>query len=186
VASPNDSTRIGPRLRRRRREVGLSIADLAEATDLTKGFISLLERDLASASVGSLVRICDALEMRVGSLFEPPRSSFVQAGARSRINFGGENVTEWLLTPAKESRLQVIETRLAPGGNSGNELYSLPAEAEFVHVLEGTIEVQLGEKDYRLKTGDSLTFPADQPHAWHNPSDKKDALVLWVLIPAIS
>jgi transcriptional regulator with XRE-family HTH domain len=174
----NHSTTIGPRLRARREHLGLSITDLAETTGLTKGFISLLERDLTAASVASLIRICDALEMRVGALFDPPRSSFVQASGRPRINFGGENITEWLLTPAQEHRLQVIETRLGPGD-------SLPAEAEFLHVVEGTMELRVDDRDYCLKAGDSLTFSAGSPHVWRNPSSVEEAVVLWVLIPGI-
>ncbi|MEA2275888.1 MAG: hypothetical protein QOI62_690 [Solirubrobacteraceae bacterium] len=182
---PAATIRIGPRLRGARRRAGLSIGQLAEATGLTKGFISQVERDLTTASVASLVSICDALGIGVGSLFEPSRTDLVRRGDRPRINFGGEGVTEWLLTPSSQERLQVIQGEIEPGGGSGNELYSLPADSEFVHVVSGELELVIADDTYRLAAGDSLTFAGRDPHTWNNPSDTEPAVVLWVLTPAV-
>jgi transcriptional regulator with XRE-family HTH domain len=180
----NDALRIGRRLRAARRRRGLSIAEVAEATGLTKGFISQLERDLTTASVASLVRICDALRIPVGTLFEPSRTNLVRAEERPPINFGGERVSEWLLTPAGQSRLQVIESLIEPGGGSGPEPYSLASEAEWVHVLEGRLELRVEVELYELGEGDSLSFSPREPHSWLNPSATEPARVLWVLAPA--
>ena len=135
--SVNGEIPIGPRLRMARQQGGLSIGQVAAATGLTKGFISQVERDLTSASVAALVRLCDALHISVASLFEPTSANLVRYDSRSRINFGGDNVTEWLLTPTTERRIRVIESRIAPGGGSGPEAYVLGAEAEWAHVVQG-------------------------------------------------
>jgi transcriptional regulator with XRE-family HTH domain len=182
---PAATIRIGPRLRGARRRAGLSIGQLAEATGLTKGFISQVERDLTTASVASLVSICDALGIGVGSLFEPSRTDLVRRGDRPRINFGGEGVTEWLLTPSSQERLQVIQGEIEPGGGSGGEPYSLPADSEFVHVVSGELELVIEDDTYRLAAGDSLTFAGRDPHTWSNPSDTEPAVVLWVLTPPV-
>lgn len=179
------AVRIGSRLRLARRRAGMSITRLAEETGLTKGFISQLERDLTTASVASLVSICNVLQVGVGSLFEPARTDLVRAHDRPRINFGGEGVTEWLLTPRSQERLQVIQGEIAPGGGGGRELYSLPTDAEFVHVVCGRLEVVIEDDTYCLEAGDSLTFTGRDPHTWCNPSDTEPARVLWVLTPTV-
>ena len=65
--------RIGPQLRAARLAARKSMAEVAEQSGLTKGFVSKLERDLANVSVASLIRLCAALDISVGSLFQPSR-----------------------------------------------------------------------------------------------------------------
>ncbi len=180
----NGQVEIGSRLRAARRQLGLSLEEVADATQLTKGFLSQLERDQTSPSVASLVRICAVLRLRVGELFDPAQTNLVRASDRPRINFGGENVTEFLLSPDTESRIQVIEAVVGPGGSGGDELYTLPAEAEFAHVKRGKLEITVSGETYRLGPGDSMTFSPKDPHSWRNPSSKADAIVLWVMTPS--
>ncbi|MGH2750479.1 MAG: helix-turn-helix domain-containing protein [Actinomycetota bacterium] len=182
--SINSGIKIGPKLRHARRRRAMSIDQVAVATGLTKGFISQVERDLASASVASLISLCDALGIPIGSLFEPSRSDLIRSDARPLINFGGEGVTEYLLTPSGEGRVQVIQSYIEPGGGGGEELYSLNADAEFVHVVEGELEVRVQTIRYRLKAGDSLTFNPRDPHTWRNPSASESALVMWAMSPS--
>lgn len=176
---------IGPRLRAARLARGLSLAELAGRAELTKGFLSQVERDLVSPSVGSLLRVCEALGVGVGDLFEPAPGPLVRAAGRSPIAFGGTGIDEYQLTPAGERRLQVIQTEIAPGGGSGDEAYGLAGEAEFVHVLAGTLDLEVAGEAYRLATGDSLTFDAGQPRRWRNASAVTVARVLWVIVPAL-
>lgn len=183
-ASINHGIKLGPKLRHARKERAWSIDQVATATGLTKGFISQVERDLASASVASLIAICDALGIPIGSLFEPSRSELIRANDRPLINFGGEGVTEYLLTPSGEGRIQVIQSEIDPGGGGGGELYSLNADAEFVYVIEGELEVRVQTARYRLGAGDSLTFSPRDPHTWRNPSSLDRSLVVWVMSPS--
>src|SRR6266700_3497386 len=76
--------RFGARLAARK-----SMAEVASEAGLTKGFLSKLERDLANVSVASLMRLCDALGISVGTLFEPSKGEVVRAADRPPINFGG-------------------------------------------------------------------------------------------------
>ena len=132
-----DGTRIGAQLRAARLAARMSMAEVAEQAGLTKGFVSKLERDLANVSVASLIRLCDALGISVGSLFQAPKGEVVRRDARPRINFGGRKMTEYLLTPAGEKRVQAILSEIEPGGGSGAEPYPLPAGVEFVFILAG-------------------------------------------------
>jgi transcriptional regulator with XRE-family HTH domain len=176
--------KIGPRLRSARKLRGMSLDDVALSTGLTKGFLSQLERDRVSASVASLLRVCDALGIRIGSLFETSRADLVRHDERQPINFGGEGVSEHLLTPGGDRRIQVIQSEIAPGGGAGEEQYALSGDAEFVHVLRGVLELVVQGDTYLLGPGDSMTFSPRDPHTWRNKSTDEDALVLWVLTPS--
>src|SRR6185437_1120242 len=82
-----DGTRIGAQLRAARLAARMSMADVAGQAGLTKGFVSKLERDLANVSVASLIRLCDALGVSVGSLFQTPKGEVVRRDTRPQINF---------------------------------------------------------------------------------------------------
>src|ERR1700749_3638180 len=73
--------RIGAQLRAARLAARMSMAEVAEQAGLTKGFVSKLERDLANVSVASLIRLCDALGISVGSLFQAPKGGGGWCGA---------------------------------------------------------------------------------------------------------
>jgi transcriptional regulator with XRE-family HTH domain len=184
VAPGNGAPPIGSRLREARRARGLSLAELAQRSGLTKGFLSQVERDLTSLSVGSLLRLCSVLELPIGELFGSGPDPLVRAAERSPIAFGGERVDEFQLTPAGERRVLVIQSEIAPGGGSGDDAYTLDSDAEFVHVLAGVLEMEVDGHRYRLAAGDSLTFDAGASHRWHNPSSVHPARVLWVLAPS--
>src|SRR6516225_11352302 len=89
-AAVPDGTRIGAQLKAARLAARMSMAEVAEQAGLTKGFVSKLERDLVNVSVASLIRLCDALGVSVGSLFQASRGEVVRRGAYPPINFGGQ------------------------------------------------------------------------------------------------
>ena len=180
-----DGTRIGAQLRAARLAARMSMAEVAEQAGLTKGFVSKLERDLANVSVASLIRLCDALGVSVGSLFQTPKGEVVRRDTRPRINFGGRKMTEYLLTPAGEKRVQAILSDIEPGGGGGAESYSLPADVEFVFVLSGQLEITVADKQITLGEGDAFTFPADTRHTFRAAQQAGLTQVLWVVSPAL-
>jgi transcriptional regulator with XRE-family HTH domain len=176
--------RIGARLRAVRQSQKLTIEAVADATGLTKGFISRLERDAASPSVASLVAVCDAIGLRVGALFDPPETAVVRAGEGRPISFGAEAAEERLLTPGTQQQLEVIHTQLDGGGHGGIELYTLDCDTEFVYVVGGRLDVVLQDETVTLGPGDAMTFPGRTPHTWRNSSADDPCEVVWVLSPA--
>src|SRR5271165_35730 len=161
-----DGARIGAQLKAARLAARKSMAEVAEQAGLTKGFVSKLERDLANVSVASLIRLCEALDVSVGSLFEASIGEVVRRGARPPINFGGSQVKEYLLTPSGEKRVQAILSDIEPGGGSGDEPYSLPADVEFVFVLAGQLQITVAGEQITLEQGDAFTFPASTQHTF--------------------
>ena len=185
VAERTAGTQIGSRLKAARLARRMTLTEVAVASRLTKGFVSKLERDLASASVASLIRLCEVLEIPVSSLFQASAGELVKRGDYPLINFGGDRLSEYLLTPRGEQRLQAILSEIEPGGGSGDELYTLPAEVEFALVLGGTLAVQIEDREVLLEEGDALTFSAESRHGFRNPDNAAATRVLWVFTPAL-
>ena len=182
--SPTHQVRIGSRLRAARKAHGYTLDQLASASGLTKGFLSRVERDETSPSVASLLTLCEVMSVDVGSLFSAPDVALVRRNAAPAINLGGTGVTEQLMTPRGQSALQLIHSRIDPGGTGGSDLYSINCELEVVYVLKGSIEMVFSDHTQKLSTGDALTFSGGEPHTWHNCSGSRAAEVIWVLVPA--
>src|SRR5579859_3841180 len=178
-------TRIGAQLRAARLASRRSMAEVAEASGLTKGFLSKLERDLTSVSVASLMRLCDALGISVGSLFQASKGEVVRNGEYPPINFGGDRVREYLLTPAGEKRVQALLSVIEPGGGSGDEPYALPTDVEFVFILAGRLEIVVAGERLVLDEGDAFTFPSSAEHTFKVPASAGPTRVLWVFSPAL-
>jgi transcriptional regulator with XRE-family HTH domain len=183
LAAGKESPKVGARIRSLRRERGLTIEQLALATGLTKGFISQLERDRTAPSLSSIARICDALGIRLGAIFErEPAPALVRRHERTIVDNLFPTQSH-LLSSRDERRFQAIESEVAPGAGAGEELYSLPGEMEFVYVLEGRLELKVSDEVHVLEEGDALTYQLSKPHTWRNPSDSQSLRVLWVAVP---
>ncbi len=177
------AAQIGPLLRERRRQLYLTLETVAEAAEITKGFLSEVERDKASPSVATLVRLCEVLNLSVGSLFAQTGSAVVRAEERVPIKFGGIGVSDYLLTPSGAAKSQVVFSNLAPGATGGDALYSLRSEEEFVFVLQGCVDIVVEGNTIRLKEGDAMTFDPRRPHTFRNSSKTKPARALFILTP---
>jgi transcriptional regulator with XRE-family HTH domain len=183
LATRSETPKVGARVRSLRRERGLTIEQLAAATGLTKGFISQLERDRTAPSLSSIARICDALGVRLSHIFEAEApSALVRRHLRVPLD-GALSTQSHLLSPRDEPRFQAIESEVAPDGGAGGELHPLPGEVEFVYVLEGTLELRVGDESHVLEAGDTITYRLGKPHTWRNASAAERLRVLWVSVP---
>jgi transcriptional regulator with XRE-family HTH domain len=186
VSTANGSpVRIGARLRHAREQRRLSLGDVSDRTGLSRGFLSRVERDKTSPSVASLVAVCEAISLPLGRLFGTPGVTVVRAADRPAALLPGRAVADTLITPAHESHVTVVETLAAPGGSGGEEYYTLPSECEVCFVLDGTIELEVDGEAFALARGDAVTFGANVPHTWRNPSPSAEARVVWVIAPAL-
>lgn len=190
AATSGDGASLGTRLRQARRAQQRTLAQVAENSGLTKGYVSKLENDQANASVAALMRLCDTLGVPVGTLFDPALGSVVRHGSYPSIEFGGERMREFVLTPRNERRLQALVSEIEPGGGSGPDPYTLPTDVEFAYVLDGTLEIGLMTADQEnvevLGPGDAFTFPADSRHRFRAITEDRPTRVLWVFSPALS
>lgn len=176
------TVQIGAQLRASRLSQGITLDQLARASGLTKGFISRLERDETMPSVPTLVQLCQSLSLSIGSLFAEPEIQRVTHEDAPRINMGGKNVDERLITPRSEDRVQVIRSTLAPNAHGGEALYTVNCNVETLHVISGHVTVRFTSREEALSPGDTLTFPGITPHTWR--TDEGGAEIMWTLIPA--
>ncbi len=173
--------RAGPRLREIRQEQHRSLAEVAERSGVTKGFLSQAERGLTRVSVPTLLAICRALNVTIGTLFDYPDATVVGAG--TVLQMGGLGVTEFLLTPADQGHLQVMRTVVQPGGGSGGT-YRLDSEAVFAFVLRGELRISVDGDERVVRAGESTTYPAGSDHGWRNPGTGETE-VLFVFAPPL-
>jgi len=182
VMAPADARQSpGQRFRRLRVKRGLSLARVAQATGVSVGFLSALERGQMRSSVATLRRIARFYKTNIMSLFETngDAPALVRPSERKILETSPEVRMELLAwgNTAMEPHL----FRIKPGGGSG-EPYAHEGE-EFLHVLRGEFEIWLHDKEhYRLKSGDSLYFESSTPHRWKNPG-RSEAWILWVNTP---
>ena len=186
-----DTKGLGMRLRQARMAQRRTLADVADASGLTKGYLSKLENGQSNASVAALMRVCDTLQIPVGTLFDPESGSVVRAGNYPPIEFGGEDMQEYVLTPRTERRIQALVSEIQPGGGSGPEDYVLPTDVEFAFVLDGRLQISLRENDAPRETTvvlnaqDAFTFPARSSHRFEAVATDGPTRVLWVFSPAL-
>ena len=182
--SPTNGVKFGSKLRAARTANGYTLDQLAQATGLTKGFLSRVERDETSLSVQSLLTICEVMSIDVGFLFSAPDVALVRRDEAPLINLGGTGVKEQLMTPRGQPKLQLVHSTIDPAGSGGDDLYTINCEVEVLYVLKGTVELRFADRVQKLRAGDALTFAGGEPHTWANTSDSRAAEVIWVMVPA--
>ena len=160
VEPSNVPVAIGSRIRAARQSQRLTIEQVADATGLTKGFLSRVERDLTSPSVASLVTLCQVLSISIGDLFAAPETHLTKQNEGPRISLGGEGIVERLLTARSERRVQIIQAVIEPRGRGESELYAVDCDVDVLHVVKGSIRLILTNEEFELSAGDTVTFPA--------------------------
>src|SRR5439155_21140158 len=112
VEPSNVPVAIGSRIRAARQSQRLTIEQVADATGLTKGFLSRVERDLTSPSVASLVTLCQVLSVSIRELFAAPETRLTRRDDAPRISLGGQGIVERLFTARSERRLQILQATI--------------------------------------------------------------------------
>jgi len=175
---------LGPRIRSLRQARQVTLRELAERAGVTESFLSQVEREVTSPSIASVQRIARALDLGIADLFvdDVPLGRVVRRADRRRIVYPGLNATDEFLTAGREGRLQVILTTIEPGGGTGDEAYTHESDEEVVIVLEGRLDLWVGDEHHVLEEGDTITHSSRQPHHNRNPGPGR-AVVLFCSTP---
>jgi transcriptional regulator with XRE-family HTH domain len=174
----NIHTALAQRLRELRDAHGWSLEALAERSDVSRSTISLIERGESSPTAVVLDKLATALGVSLASLFEAPGST---AAAEPSPYSSAQTQPVWTdpasgyvrrnLSPELWSPLQLVEVRFPAGKRVAYDTSLRDAEIhQQVWILEGTMEITVGEKRWRLETGDCLTMKLDCPIVWRNPT----------------
>jgi len=153
---------FGGQIRARRKELGLSLKELARRTDLTASFLSLVERDMSNPSLESLRHIAEALGVppfyfSQANDAEPTamQNPVVRAGGRIKITFPPGDVTSELLVPNLRNKLEVFITHVKSSAGNIARPPQMNTE-ECLLVLQGAIRIVLNDQVYELGEGDSI------------------------------
>lgn len=165
---------LGEKIRRKRIEKNLSLKDLAEKIGLTASFLSQVERELAEPSITSLRKIAEALDVPIFFflLDDENHSPVVKKSQRKVLRFPQSHLTYELLSPDLNRQMEILIARLDPGAAGGEEESTHPGE-ECILVLEGMMEIKVGEDTYHLEEGDSIYYFASIPHSLKNSGDSE-------------
>lgn len=172
---------IGLKLKELRVLKGLTQEELADRAELSKGFISQLERNLTSPSITTLMDILQCLGTSPGEFFnETPEEQVVFSKADYFEKYDTElkNEIKWIIPNAQKNVMEPILLTLEPGGQTYPDN---PHEGEeFGYILQGTVSIHLGSKTYKAKKGESFYFTPDKKHYL---SSKSGAVLVWVSSP---
>lgn len=175
---------IGEKLRQLRQVRGLTQEEMADRCELSKGFISQVERNLASPSITTLIDMLECLgttpaaffnDRGEGKLVFTPQDMFEKVDEETLHG----SVT-WLIPNAQKNDMEPILVEIGEGGQTDT---LQPSEGEeFGYVLAGSVDLVVGDKKTRVKTGCSFCIHPREEHYLRN-AGKSRAKVLWVSNP---
>ena len=175
---------IGRSIRRLRLQRGLTQEELANRCELSKGFISLVERNLTSPSIATLTDLLESLGTDLKTFFSEDVDEKIVFGEKDIFvkedPEGIRGLIKWLVPSAQKNRMEPILVEIGPGGETEEDD---PHEGEeFGYVLSGTLRVIVGDRSVRVRKDESFYFKPDAPHRLVN-TGKQTGRVLWVSTP---
>lgn len=183
MRAASGALRVGATIRRLRLARSLTLQELADASGVSVGMLSQIERDRANPSLRVLSQVRDALGASISELFEetaatPADPAFVcRADARPRLDLG--YLQKQLLSRRRAGGLQLMILIIPPLGTSGDQAISAPYEKGGM-VMEGSLALSVGGEEALLQEGDSFLFDGALPHSLRNPANRQ-ARILWVV-----
>jgi transcriptional regulator with XRE-family HTH domain len=173
---------IGEKIKQLRTRRGLTQEELADRCELTKGYISQLERDLTSPSIATLIDLLETLGTNL--------TNFFSESEVEKIVFRNEDVfvktfedgytINWIIPNAQKNMMEPILIELESYSETKPDN---PHEGEeFGYVLSGIIYLHYGDEKYKVRKGESFYYKCKHNHFLSNPG-KSTARVLWVSTP---
>lgn len=175
----NVNQHLAKRLRELRKAQSLTLDQLAEISDVSRSMISLIEREETSPTAAVLNKLADALGVSLAALFseespdafETPLSRLAQQQVWTDPASG--YIRRHVSPSGYASPIELVEVTFPPGKGVS---FDSPARNVVTHqqvwVLEGEIDVSVGEKTWRLRAGDCLAMVLEQHIAFRNPTRK--------------
>ena len=172
---------IGKKLKELRLQNDLTLGDLASRSELTKGFLSQVERNLTAPSIATLEDILEALGTNLSEFFREEEEKQIVFSTQDFFEDKQDDYTsEWVIPNAQKNEMEPILLTLAPHKKS-QEMLAHHGE-EFGYVLKGTVTLVLGNKKYKLKAQETFYLDGTKSHYLYNHGSS-EAKVLWVTTP---
>jgi len=174
---------LGNKIRELRLENGLTQEELADRSELSKGFISQLESDKTSPSIQTLQDILEVLGTNLSDFFssdEEEHFVFTKDEFFEKVNQETKSKISWIVPNAQKFEMEPILLELEPGGIAYED--EPHAGEEFGYILEGEVYLRVGKKKVRVYEGETFYYTSNKIHSLENQSTKK-AVILWVSTP---
>jgi transcriptional regulator with XRE-family HTH domain len=179
-----DSKTIGARVKALREASSLSLRDLAERSGVSAPMLSQVERGETSPTLTVAARIASGLELRLSQLLRLDESGAVTVvRARERGSGGNErrgHRFEVMTAAQPGQRSELSRHTLAPGGATGapdDPPMHEPGSRESALIEQGAVVLVCDGQRHELNTGDCVTFDADLPHRFENPTNRPAAFL---------
>lgn len=173
---------IGHKIKALRVTKGLTQSELADRAELSKGFISQVERDLTSPSIATLVDILQCLGTDLKDFFNDEEDNqvvFHHEDYFEKTDATLDNKIEWIIPNAQKNEMEPIRLTLGPNGSTYPDL---PHEGEeFGYVLSGNITIHIGNQLHKAKRGEAFYFAPSGRH--YIEAGKAGAVLIWVSSP---
>lgn len=180
---------VGARMRRFRKERGLTLRGLSTRSGLSIGFLSQVERGISSIGLTALNDVAAALDRGVAEFFDdeqpadghapvarlPSHFTLTRAETSATEYVSGRQTYRMLSARGPSLLLEPLLVHIAPGGHR-EEAYGHSGE-EFAFVLEGELLYQVDGAEHRLYPGDSVHLRSTVPHAMYNDTDRVTVVV---------
>lgn len=172
---------IGKKIKELRLSNDLTLEELASHSELTKGFLSQVERNLTSPSISTLEDILEALGTDLSHFFRQEQEKKIVFHTADFFEDEQEDYKiEWIVPNAQKNDMEPILLTLHPGCDS-MEMVSHSGE-EFGYVLKGSILLVKGNQTYRIKAKETFYIEGTESHYLHNPGSV-EARILWITTP---
>lgn len=172
---------IGNKLKELRLQNDLTLEDLASRSEVTKGFLSQVERNLTTPSIPTLEDILEALGTNLSEFFHEEKESQIVFSDQDFFVDEQEDYTiEWIIPNAQKNEMEPILLTLHPKGKS--QILSAHHGEEFGYVLKGNVTLVRENKRYKLKAKETFYIDGTKSHYLYNHGTA-DAKILWVTTP---
>ncbi|WP_026896096.1 helix-turn-helix domain-containing protein [Clostridiisalibacter paucivorans] len=165
---------IGDKIRKIRQQKGLTLNEIANGTNLTASYISQIERNITEPSISSLRKIASILNVPIYIFFsdDDKEKFFIKAEERTKMKLPKSNILYEFLTPMPgevdwDIKFLSVYFEINPNSSASEDFFIHKAD-EAIIILEGNMELILGEKSYLLKKGDSMYIKENTPHKMIN------------------
>jgi transcriptional regulator with XRE-family HTH domain len=174
------NTRIAARVRELRDAQGLSLDALAERSGVSRSNISLIERGQSSPTATVLDKLSTGLGVTVASLFEAGAAAAAEASPMARVagqpiwtDPASGYVRRNLSPPGVRSAIQLVDVLFPAGQRVAFDTAAREADIhQQVWMIDGVMEMTVGDAHWRLEAGDCLAMRLDRPIVYRNPSAK--------------
>jgi transcriptional regulator with XRE-family HTH domain len=187
-ATSHLASAIGVRVRRERRARGWTLDQLAAAAGVSRRSAINVEQGVANPSVGTLLRISDALGVGLPTLVESPQAAPVKVIRRGHgaILWSSEagGCGRLVAGSGPPDVLELWDWVLGPGDQHTSEAHTLRT-TELIHVQEGAVTVQVADRSVSLAVGDAVSFAGDVAHSYANLGTETARFSLAVFEPGV-